>query len=203
MNFCYVRPESKNSNYFGHLQRNLQTIHYSRKNIVFDAIQDAFLTLICKSPPINESTFIPIFKKIVYYNILKYLRRKKEQCIDPNELDKILQYNPDYYAKEEGNELYSEQLYSILIQAKQGLKESEARLITLRYWENKTFKEIGAIMGLTEAAAQKRHVRILQKLRTKILDLCKKLDVAPPPCTSKIVPNINFVRKFLILDYIY
>ncbi len=169
-------------------------------NIVFDAIQDAFLTLICKSPPINESTFIPIFKKIVYYNILKYLRRKKEQHIDPNELDKILQYYPDYYAEEEGYELYSEQLYSILIQAKQGLKESEASLITLRYWENKTFKEIGTIMGITETAAQKRHVRILQKLRTKILDFCKKLDVAHP---QKTVPDINFVRKFLILDYIY
>lgn len=151
------------------------------KNIVFDAIQDAFLTLICKSLPINEITFIPIFKKIVYNNILKYLRGKKLQSIDPNELNKILQYNPDYYAEEEGDELYSEQLYSILIQAKQGLKESEARLISLRYWENKTFKEIGTIMGITETAAQKRHVRILQKLRTKILDLCKKLEVDPPP----------------------
>lgn len=160
------------------------------RNIVFDAIQDAFLTLICESTPINESTFIPIFKKIVYYNILKYLRRKKEQCIDPNELDKILQYNRDYYAEEERNELYSEQLYSILIQAKQGLKESEVRLITLRYWENKNIQRNRNYNGDNRNCLTKASRKDFAKITNKNFRFMQKIRCSPlkqKPCQTLIL----------------
>ena len=53
----------------------------------------------------------------------------------------------------------------IFIQSMQSLKPAELELIELRFFEKRSFKEIAAILNLTESNAKVKTYRILEKLR--------------------------------------
>jgi RNA polymerase sigma factor (sigma-70 family) len=58
-----------------------------------------------------------------------------------------------------------EQLSPILDEAMAQLRDQDRDAIVLRYFENKSLREVGTAMGLEERAAQKRVARGLEKLR--------------------------------------
>jgi RNA polymerase sigma factor (sigma-70 family) len=60
------------------------------------------------------------------------------------------------------------QLKTVLDEALAGLSSSDRNAVTLRFLEQKRFKEIATIMGTTEDAAQKKVSRALERLRTKL-----------------------------------
>ena len=51
------------------------------------------------------------------------------------------------------------------------LNENELQCIVLRFFEKKSFKEIGFAMGLTEVNAKVRTYRILKKLKNIVTAL--------------------------------
>lgn len=55
--------------------------------------------------------------------------------------------------------------YKILPQLLGHLSEAELQMIELRFFEKKSFKEIGFVMGLTEVNAKVKTYRILKKLK--------------------------------------
>lgn len=59
-----------------------------------------------------------------------------------------------------------DQLSPILDQAMADLGETDRNALVLRYFENKTAKDVGIALGINEAAAQKRLTRAIDKLRT-------------------------------------
>ena len=48
------------------------------------------------------------------------------------------------------------------------LSEAEVTLIDLRFFENRPFKEIGEILGITEANAKAKTYRIMKRMRTRM-----------------------------------
>lgn len=58
-----------------------------------------------------------------------------------------------------------DRLSPILDQAMAQLGETDRNALVLRYFENKTAKDVGLAMGVNEAAAQKRLTRAIDKLR--------------------------------------
>jgi RNA polymerase sigma factor (sigma-70 family) len=60
------------------------------------------------------------------------------------------------------------QLRTVLDEALVNLSASDRDAVTLRFLEQKSFKEIAAIMGTTDDAAQKKVSRALERLRTKL-----------------------------------
>ena len=60
------------------------------------------------------------------------------------------------------------QLAPLLDDAMAGLGETDRAALVLRYFENKTVREIAATLRLEESAAQKRVNRALEKLRAKL-----------------------------------
>ncbi len=56
-----------------------------------------------------------------------------------------------------------------LIQALDELKESDVQLIEMRFFEQRPFKEIADIIGITESNAKVKTYRILEKLKKIIL----------------------------------
>src|ERR1017187_10389668 len=58
-----------------------------------------------------------------------------------------------------------EQIAPLLDEAMGQLGETDRNAVVLRFFENKTAQEVGAALGLTEAAAHKRQNRALEKLR--------------------------------------
>jgi len=49
-----------------------------------------------------------------------------------------------------------------------GLSDAEVTLIDLRFFENRPFKEIGDILGITEANAKAKTYRIMKRMRTRM-----------------------------------
>ncbi|MEN0004415.1 MAG: sigma-70 family RNA polymerase sigma factor [Bacteroidota bacterium] len=62
------------------------------------------------------------------------------------------------------NELSREQL----LQALDQLKEADLQLIELRFFEQRPFKEIADIVGITESNAKVKTYRILERLKKKL-----------------------------------
>ena len=63
------------------------------------------------------------------------------------------------------NEAIWKQLAPVLDEAMAQLRDKDRDAIVLRYFENKSLREVGTAMGIEERAAQKRVARGLEKLR--------------------------------------
>ena len=73
-----------------------------------------------------------------------------------------------------------EQIAPLLDEAMGRLGETDRNAIVLRFFENKTVQEVGAALKLNEAAAHKRVIRALDKLRKIFTKIFAKRDVTLP-----------------------
>ena len=71
----------------------------------------------------------------------------------------------DALTQSQPNDVIWEQLAPALDEAMAQLRDKDRDAIVLRFFENKTLREVGTAMGLEERAAQKRVARGLEKLR--------------------------------------
>ena len=71
----------------------------------------------------------------------------------------------DATTQSQSNDVLWEQLAPALDEAMAQLRDKDRDALVLRYFENKTLREVGTAMGLEERAAQKRVARGLEKLR--------------------------------------
>lgn len=83
-----------------------------------------------------------------------------------------------------------EQLAPLLDRAMAHLNDADRNALVLRFFENKTAKDVGAALGINEAAAQKRVVRAVEKLRS----LCTKQGVVLPAIALTAVISANAVQ---------
>jgi RNA polymerase sporulation-specific sigma factor len=56
----------------------------------------------------------------------------------------------------------------VLSEAARGLKEEEKKILKLRYFENKTQKEVGQIIGVSQVQVSRMEKKILFSLRKKL-----------------------------------
>lgn len=71
---------------------------------------------------------------------------------------------------EEMEELDNEKLRILLIQSLDELRDKELEIVELRFFEQRPFKEIAAILNITESNAKVRTYRVLERLKKRILD---------------------------------
>ena len=71
----------------------------------------------------------------------------------------------DAMTQSQSNDALWEQLAPVLDEAMAQLRNKDRDAIVLRFFENKSLREVGTTMGLEERAAQKRVARGLEKLR--------------------------------------
>ncbi|MFK7936183.1 MAG: RNA polymerase sigma factor [Saprospiraceae bacterium] len=62
----------------------------------------------------------------------------------------------------------NEALQAALITALDGLKETDLQLVELRFFEQRPFKEIAEILGITESNAKVKTYRILERLKKRL-----------------------------------
>ena len=133
-----------------------------------DAVSEAFYKI---SQNIERIFKIPCHERLPYcVRVVKnasydIIRARRELLLDPDALETTLPSDADVFL-EIAEKLELEKLTQLLNE----LSSVEFLLIKQRYMEGKSFKEIGEILGTNEAAARKRHQRILEKLRA----LCKR-----------------------------
>lgn len=90
---------------------------------------------------------------------------------------------------EQSNSVW-EQLAPLLDRAMAHLNDTDRNAIVLRFFENKTAKDVGVALGINEAAAQKRVARAIEKLR----GLCTKNGVVVPAIALTAVISANAVQ---------
>lgn len=93
--------------------------------------------------------------------IKKYYRKKRKVFII--EIDKVQEQIPlDEILNKAGN--------TELIWVLNQLSDFDLRLIELKYFENKTFKEVGLLLGMKESAIKMRTYRLLLTMRELIIN---------------------------------
>ena len=99
--------------------------------------------------------------KIAINEVRQFFRQRKNTprtvCITDTDFKEITQQTV-----EESKYDFAQEIVPKLLSR---LKEKELQCIELRFFEKKSFKEIGFIMGLTEVNAKVRTYRILKKLK--------------------------------------
>ncbi len=83
-----------------------------------------------------------------------------------------------------------EQLSPLLDRAMAHLSAGDRNAIMLRYFENKSSRDVGAALGINEATAQKRVARAVEKLR----GLCNKRGLALPAVALTAIISANAVQ---------
>lgn len=99
--------------------------------------------------------------KIAINEVRQFFRYRKNYprtvCITEADFTDIIQ--------ETVNESAYDDAYEVVPKLLSQLNENELQCIELRFFEKKSFKEIGFLMGLTEVNAKVRTYRILKKLK--------------------------------------
>ena len=129
-----------------------------------EAVSQTFLKIISHIEKISKlpcpeiAPYCVVIVKNESANILR--KRKKLVFIDEVQTDK----GGSNYSELENmwaQNISKEELLSVI----DGLSEEEKYLIHLRYTNDMSFKEIAALLGVSEETAKKRGYRILKKLR--------------------------------------
>ena len=83
-----------------------------------------------------------------------------------------------------------EELSPLLDKAMAQLGDTDRNAIVLRYFENKNSRDVGAALGMNEAAAQKRVARAVEKLRA----FCTRRGVVAPAIALTAMISANAVQ---------
>ena len=68
---------------------------------------------------------------------------------------------------------------SALLQAMQTLKDTDMALIEMRFFEQRSFKEIADILGITESNAKVKTYRILERMKGVMVQLNNNAGLEP------------------------
>ncbi len=123
-----------------------------------DITQTVFLILARKAGSLNPNTILPgwLYRTTRYVSsaALKIQRRRERR---EQEALAMMQETPADPAWE--------QLSPFLDDAMAQLPDKDRDAIVLRFFQNKSLRDVGAVLGVDEYAAQKRVVRALEKMR--------------------------------------
>jgi RNA polymerase sigma factor for flagellar operon FliA len=75
---------------------------------------------------------------------------------------------PDENQKTPEEYVLMNELKESLVKAIDTLKEKERKIISLYYFDELTFKEIGMVLGISESRVSQLHTRALMKIKRQI-----------------------------------
>jgi RNA polymerase sigma-70 factor (ECF subfamily) len=136
------------------------------KELASDITSQVFLKVMSqiKGYKIQDVPFSAWLYKIAYNETMLFFRKSKKMrsvVLDEELVEGI---------KEELEEFPKENIIRAIEGLLSQLKQNEFELIELRFYGNKSFREIGYILGCTENTAKVRSHRLIQKLKREILN---------------------------------
>ncbi len=134
------------------------------KNLAYDITADVFYKSILKLPAyeyqqipfsswlyrIARNELIDIFRKNKAVRVVSINSLKIKDIIDDIDLDYREEYRPQ------------------LIKLIKNLDDDDLQLIEMRFFENKSFKNISEIIGTAEAAVKMRLYRLLKEMKSQL-----------------------------------
>src|SRR5688572_8031083 len=128
------------------------------RDLAHDVTQAVFVILCRKARSLSDKTILTgwLYRtaRFASTDALRSMRRREQR-----EQEAIMiQTTPD-------SDSTWEEVAPLLERAMNHLPEKDRNLVLLRYFENKSLKEVGILLGITDDTAQKRIARGLDKLR--------------------------------------
>lgn len=152
---------------FSKMNKKMYNISYKRLESKADAEEAVSQTFLKTIRYIEKISKLPCpqiepYCVVILKNETNNIMRQRKKMIYVEEVDSSL-YNNQVYEVEE--EFIRSANRERLLFCVNKLSDDEKNLIYLRYVNEMDFKEISALLGITEEAAKKRGQRILKKLR--------------------------------------
>jgi RNA polymerase sigma factor (sigma-70 family) len=135
--------------------------HVHDKHIAEDVTQAVFIVLARKAGTLTNERVLAAWlmntAKFASRDAIKaQMRRRKYE-------KRAAEMTPTTFEPEMKEE--DSQAQRLLTPAMEQLAERDRRAVVLKYYERKTFREIGSILGMKEEAARKRVARATDKMR--------------------------------------
>jgi len=124
-----------------------------------DITQTVFILLARKAGSLNPKTILPgwLYRTTRYVSAAALkIQRRRERREQEAHMEAMIQETPVDSAWE--------QLAPALDEAMAELRDTDRDAIVLRYFQNRSLRDVGAVLGVDEYAAQKRVGRALEKL---------------------------------------
>lgn len=145
-----------------------------------DYLQDAMLDFLRDAPRFvvrEEAQFRALLARVVENTLLdrnEWFRAKRRDMgrNDPLPTDSVIALDPSFHRTDTpSREVASKEQRDWVRLGLELLPSTDRRILVQREWENRSFGDIGAELGLTEAAARMRWVRAVGRLATVLRDL--------------------------------
>ena len=122
--------------------------------------QTVFIILARKANSLNPKTILPgwLYRTTRYVSAAALkIQRRRERREQEAQMQAVME--------DAQNDPAWEQLSPLLDEAMAHLRDKDRDAIVLRYFQNRSLRDVGAALGVDEYAAQKRVARALEKLR--------------------------------------
>lgn len=146
------------------LIKTISSFNIYDKDEALDEAREVFMDAIEKYDK-SQASFGGYVKYRLYYHFLDKSKRKPHKSL--NDLDQTgteimnnIEANIDIEKEMERKEKYEE-----LYKAIRKLKQKDKVIVYMKYWENRSHKEIGKALGITAKTVTNRHHDLLIELR--------------------------------------
>jgi RNA polymerase sigma-70 factor (ECF subfamily) len=164
-----VNPKAFEPLYLRYFERICQYIYHrvEDKEVAFDLTSTVFYKALESLPKYKNKgfPFSSWLYRIAFNEIQQHYRRTKTQAvlsISSKGLNDLIENLPEY-----NYPITDVQLFEAI----ELLKEDEVELINMRYFENRSFKEIASFFEMGESACKMKLYRILEQIKQSFKDI--------------------------------
>jgi RNA polymerase sigma factor (sigma-70 family) len=149
------------------VSRNVGLVHSAAlrqlrdPHLAEEITQTVFIILARKAGSLNPKTILPgwLYRTTRYVSAAALkIQRRRERREQEAHMEAVMQDNQTDPAWE--------QFSPLLDEAMANLRDKDRDAIVLRFFQNRSLRDVGAALGVDEYAAQKRVARALEKIRT-------------------------------------